>query len=115
MRVAFATSDGERVDGELRGARRVDVYEVTRSEARLQRTERFEEAALGGSARIRAIAGAELLFVAAVGTSDAVRLALHGIRAVPEVSRPRVDTLVLLLQRRLDALGRDGLAAVTAG
>lgn len=82
MKIAFATTDGTRVDQQFRRAARLVVYEVGAGGARLDRSCDFPpDRGVKTEERIRAIAGASIVFVAAIGPSSAARLGMRGIRA----------------------------------
>jgi nitrogen fixation protein NifX len=115
MRVAFATLDGLHVNSDLRGAPRLDLYEVTCQGARLQRVCELQSAGRGLGARLEAIAGAELVYVAAIGPSAAARLAAHGIGVATSPGGAPVDALLDDLVRRLRGAGVAGGACSDRG
>jgi predicted Fe-Mo cluster-binding NifX family protein len=100
MRIAFVTSDGERVEGELRRAPRIVVFEVTAAAVTLAGSTCFG-AAHRSQDRIAALAGAEVVYVAAIGPSMAARLVARGIR--PAIARPGRSICALLAAHQLAA------------
>ncbi len=101
MKVAFATTDWEHVQGQLRRARRLVVYEVMADGWRLYRSCSFEDAAARSEHRIQALAGAAILYVAAIGPSTAARLAAHGIRAATAPEGTPIRDLLVGIARKL--------------
>lgn len=102
MKVAFATRDGQHVTEQFRRAPRLVVYEVTAAGARLDRTVSFPTTAGARTdERIRAIAGATLVYVSAIGPSTAARLASSGIRAATAGATTRIHELLVALRERL--------------
>lgn len=101
MRVAFATRDGEHVNSELRGAPRLDLYEVTCQGARLERSCDLQSAGHGLGARLGVLAGVERVYVAAIGPSAAARLAAHGVGVATSPGGERIDAILAGLRRAL--------------
>jgi nitrogen fixation protein NifX len=97
MRVAFATTDCEHVDEQFRRASHLVVFDVTAESCELHRVFAFPpEARVRTDDQIRAILGTSIVFVSAIGPSQAVRLAGHGIR--PFTVRPGASISSLLSQ-----------------
>jgi nitrogen fixation protein NifX len=117
MRVAFATSDCERVDEEFRRASHLVVFELTPAGFRLDRVFAFPAGGrFGTDVRIRAVHDAAIVYVAAMGPSTAARLGAHGIQpATAPAGSPIRDLLAqtwrLAAARILDERRRD--AALT--
>lgn len=102
MRVAFATSDLEHVDEQFRRCSQVAVYEVGPAGFRLEGTCAFSrDGGQGTDDRVRAIEGASLVFVSAIGPSSTVRLAKKGIRAATAPRGTRIPVLLAYLCRTL--------------
>ena len=98
MKVAFATADREHVNEQFRRASQLVVYEATADGWRLDRTCAFPpDRAIKTDERMRAIAGASIVFVTAIGPSSAARLAQRGIRAATAPAGTRIDDLLLRL------------------
>jgi nitrogen fixation protein NifX len=84
MKIAFATSDCLAVDEQFRRATHLVVYEITESGHALDRICAFpQDRAVKTEERIRAITGASIVYVTAIGPSSAARLAARGIRPAP--------------------------------
>lgn len=81
MKVAFSTADGEHVQGELRRASLLVLYDVTADGWHFSRISAFDSSTDRSEQRIEAIADAALVYVAAIGPSTVARLAARGIRA----------------------------------
>ncbi|HET9554807.1 MAG TPA: hypothetical protein VFP50_17720 [Anaeromyxobacteraceae bacterium] len=69
------------MNSELRGAPRLDLYEVTCQGARLERSCDLQSAGHGLGARLGVLAGVERVYVAAIGPSAAARLAVAHLLA----------------------------------
>ena len=106
MRVAFATQDCEHVD-ELRLTSHLVVFEVTGGGAEVHRVFAFPSGRRTGTeARIRTILDADLVVVAAIGPSLAVRLASQGVRPVTAPGGARIRDVVAALAREVAELER---------
>ncbi len=98
MKIAFATADREHVNEQFRRASHLVVYEITQLGHRLDRTCAFPaDREVRTEERIRAIAGAEIVFVTAIGPSSAARLAARGIRAATAPAGTRIAELLAQL------------------
>jgi predicted Fe-Mo cluster-binding NifX family protein len=98
MKIAFATGDGEHVDEQFRRASRLVVYDLGPAGPRLDRTCTFPaDRELRSEERIRAIDGASIVFVVAIGPSSAARLARRGIRAATAPAGTRIADLLARL------------------
>jgi len=104
VRVAFATSDAEHVNEQFRRASHLAVYDVTPSGSRLEQVHAFtREGGHRSGDRMRAIAGAAIVFVVAIGPSSAARLGMHGIRAATAPAGTRIAALLEELSQQLAA------------
>jgi nitrogen fixation protein NifX len=84
MKIAFATSDCRVIDEQFRRATYLVVYEITPDGQSLDRICAFpQDCTVRTEERIRAIAGASIVYVTAIGPSSAARLAARGIRPAP--------------------------------
>ena len=102
MRAAFATSDGVHVNEQFRRASHLAVYRVSPSSFQLEEVHAFaEEDGLRSSERIRAIEGATIVFVAAMGPSSAARLAARGIHPATAPAGTPIEDLLEGLSRML--------------
>ncbi len=97
-RVAFATADCEHVDAEFRRAPHLVVFEWTPAGFDVDRVYAFRP---GGRAstedRIRTILGVDVVYVAAIGPSQAARLAGHGIQPATAPARSRIRAVLEVL------------------
>jgi len=87
MKVAFATQDRATVDAHFGTARHLLVWEVTPGEAREVEAHSFDAAQEDGDhtklgARVEAIAGCSIVFVAAIGAAAASLAVAGGILPV---------------------------------
>jgi nitrogen fixation protein NifX len=81
MKIAFATSNCALVDEQFRRASHLVVYEITANGHQLDRICAFPgDRTIRTEERIRAISGASIVYVTAIGPSSAARLAARGIR-----------------------------------
>lgn len=103
MKVAFATVDGRHVQGELRRASLVVVYEVDREGWQLDRLSSFDGHAQRSQHRLEAIDGVSIAFAAAMGPSTAARLAARGIRPATAPDGTAIDDLLIALSATLAA------------
>ncbi len=110
MKIAFATTDGEHVQGELRRTPLVVVYDVGPSGIQLDRASAFREGAARSEDRIRALAGTGMVYVAAMGPSTAARLAARGIRPATAPEGTPIRDLLATLARTLGPTDDDELA-----
>lgn len=84
MKIAFATSNCTAVDEQFRRASHLVVYEISPAGQVLDRICAFPpDRAVKTEERIRAITGAAIVYVTAIGPSSAARLAARGIRPAP--------------------------------
>lgn len=110
MKIAFATKDGQHVEGELRRTPLVVVYEVTASGAALERASSFRGAAARSEDRIQALAGARIVYVGAMGPSTAARLAARGILPATAPDGTLIDDLLDAIARSMGEARGDELA-----
>ncbi len=110
MKIAFATTDGEHVHGELRRAPIVVVYEVGPSGFQLDRASAFREDTARSEDRIRALAGTGMVYAAAMGPSTAARLAARGIRPATAPEGTPIRDLLATIARSLTPPEDDELA-----
>ena len=101
MKVAFATSDLELVNEQFRSASHLVVYEITPGASLLERICVLPlDRKVGTDDRIRAIDGASIVFVSAIGPSLAVRLAQQGIRVATTPSGTRIAAVLAWIGAR---------------
>lgn len=103
MKVAFATTDGRHVQGELRRASLVVVYEVGGEGWQLERLSSFDGHAHRSQHRLEAIEGVSIAFAAAMGPSTAARLAARGIRPATAPEGTTIDGVLTTLSATLAA------------
>lgn len=101
MVVAFATRDGRHVQGELRRAPLVVLYEVSCEGARFERAASFSSGDARSEDRIRAMIGAAVVFVGAIGPSTAARLAARGIRPATASEGTSIQDLLAAMVRTI--------------
>jgi nitrogen fixation protein NifX len=99
MKVAFATKDGEHVEGDLRRASRVVIYDVSSEGVRFERACSFEGGPDRSEARIQALSGSAIVYVGAIGPSGAARLAARGIQAGTAPDGTSIEELLRTLER----------------
>ncbi len=109
MKVGFITRDDEHVQGQLRSAPRLLVYQVTAAGSRLERSCAFDPAADRSTHRLEALAGAALVYVAAIGPSMAARLAARGVQAATAREGTPIRDVLRSLERRLRGPGAAAL------
>jgi nitrogen fixation protein NifX len=81
----------------------VVVYDVSAQGIRFERACSFEEVAARSEARIQALAGTAIVYVAAIGPSGAARLAARGIQAGTARRGTPIEDLLRKLERELKA------------
>ena len=108
MRVAFVTSDGEHVDGELRRAPSLALFDVTHASVAPAGTATFREAGQRSQDRVAALGDADLVYVSAIGPSMAARVAAVGVRVATTPPGTPIRTLLAALQRELAPAVRRG-------
>ena len=95
MKIAFATTDGVHVDEQFRRASHLALYEVTAEGHRLERMCQFAaDRSIKTDERIRAIAGASIIYGVAFGPSSVLRLSARGIRAATAPARTTIESVL---------------------
>jgi nitrogen fixation protein NifX len=95
MMIAFATGDGVHVNEQFRRASQLAVYEVTAAGHRLDRICTFPpDRSIKTEERLRAVAGAALVYGVAYGPSSVHRLVQRGIRAATAPAGTRIETVL---------------------
>jgi nitrogen fixation protein NifX len=101
MRIAFATSDGVRVDQQVRRASRLDIYELGPDGPRLADSWSFSaDRSVKTAERVEVLAGVEVVFGVAFSPSSAARFARAGVKpATAPKGTPIADLLERLARR----------------